>query len=114
MKRKERRNNAMMARKLGIDLDNPDLSIVTAHYTTKYIRVTTQESSYVINLEDRRAMRKEGDEASHLLNDSEWYDYDEIYSCSVGFPLRMTWYDGERLLLRETTLITEVLEFDDV
>jgi hypothetical protein len=110
MNRRSRREALKFAKKQGFDPTKPDLGVVTAHYTTDHIQVITEASSYVINLKDKVALRIEGDDASHLHHDSEWYPYDEIYSCSVGFPLRMTWYDGERLLLRETTLITQVNE----
>lgn len=113
MNRKDKRAFLRQAKKHGIDPAKPDLSIVTAHYTTDHIQVITEQSSYIINLKDKLALRIEGDDASHLHHDSEWYPYDTIYSCSVGFPLRMTWYDGDRLILRETTLIIAVNELDD-
>lgn len=113
MNRKDKRAFLKEARKHGIDPNNPDLSIVTAHYKSDYIQVITEASSYIINLKDKVAQRKEGDDASHLHHDSEWYPYEDIYSCSVSFPLRMTWKDGDRLILRETTPIIAVNELDD-
>ena len=110
MNRKDKRAFLRQAKKHGIDPTKPDLGIVTAHYTTDYIQVITEASSYVINLKDKVALRIEGDDASHLHHDSEWYPYEDIYSCSVSFPLRMTWYDGDRLLMRSTTPITQVNE----
>jgi hypothetical protein len=110
LNRKDKRAFVKEAKKHGIDPTNPDLSIVTAHYESDYIRVHTEASSYVIDLRNKRAMRKEGDDAGHLQNDSRWYDYETIFSCSVGFPLRMTWKDGERLILRQTTTNTKVDE----
>jgi hypothetical protein len=110
MNRKDKRAFVKEAKKHGIDPTNPDLSIVTSHYESDYIRVHTEASSYVIDLKNKRALRKEGDDASHLSQDSRWYNYETIYSCSVGFPLRMTWYDGDRLLMRQTTTITRVDE----
>lgn len=114
MNRKEKRYVLRRAKKHGIDPNKPDLSVVTAHYTTRYIEVITEKSSYVIDLEDRRAKRIEGDEASHLHHDGEWYPYEDIYSCSVSFPLRMTWKDGDRLILRETTPIIKVNEIAEL
>jgi hypothetical protein len=91
-------------------VNNPDLSIVTHHYNSDYIQVITEKSSYVIDLANKRALRIPGDEASHVEHDSVWYPYEEIYSCSVSFPLRMTWQDGDRLVMRNTTPITVVNE----
>lgn len=113
MNRKDKRAFLKTAKKHGIDPNNPDLSVVTAHYTTDFIQVITEKSSYIINLKDKVAQRKEGDDAAHLHHDSEWYPYETIYSCSVSFPLRMTWKDGDRLILRETTPIIAVNELDD-
>jgi len=113
MNREEKRNALRFAKKHGIDPNNPDLSIVTAHYSSDYIQVVTEASSYIINLKDKLALRIEGDDASHLTHDTEWYPYEDIYSCSVSFPLRMTWKDGDRLIMRETTSIIAVNELDD-
>jgi hypothetical protein len=114
LNRKERRAFARSAKRNGVDLDNPDFSIVTAHYTSDYIYVHTEASSYLIDLKNKRALRQRGDEASHLGDvDSRWYEYEHIFSCSVSFPLRMTWKDGDRLILRETTPITRVDELSD-
>lgn len=110
MNRQGKRKALKVAKKLGFDPAKPDLGVVTAHYTSDHIQVITEQSSYVINLKERTALRIEGDEAAHLSHNSQWYPYDEIYSCSVGFPLRMTWHDGDRLLMRTTTLITQVNE----
>lgn len=93
-----------------MDAENVDLSIVTQPYESDYIQVITEKSSYLIDLKNKRALRIPGDEASHVENDSQWYEYDEIYSCSVSFPLRMTWKDGDRLIMRTTTPITLVNE----
>lgn len=113
MNRKDKRAFLRQAKKQGIDPNNVDLSIVTAHYESDYIQVITEQSSYIINLKDKLALRIEGDDAAHLHHDSLWYPYEDIYSCSVSFPLRMTWKDGDRLLLRETTPIIAVNELDD-
>lgn len=86
---------------------------MTAHYASDYIQVITEQSSYIINLKDKLALRVEGDDASHLHHDDEWYPYEDIYSCSVSFPLRMTWKDGDRLIMRTTTPIIAVNELDD-
>jgi len=93
-----------------MDVDNPDLGIVTHHYESDYIQVITEQSSYLIDLKDKRALRIPGDEASHQNNDDIWYEYDTIYSCSVSFPLRMTWKSGDDLIMRTTTPITVVNE----
>ncbi len=113
LNRKDKRALLRQAKKNGIDPNNPDLSIVTAHYKTDYIQVITEQSSYVINLKDKLALRVDGDDASHLNHDGEWYPYEDIYSCSVSFPLRMTWKDGDRLIMRTTTPIIAVNELDD-
>jgi hypothetical protein len=113
MNRRDKRAFLKQARKNGIDPNNPDLSIVTAHYKSDYIQVVTEASSYIINLKDKLAWRIDGDDASHLTHDAEWYPYEDIYSCSVSFPLRMTWKDGDRLILRESTTIIAVNELDD-
>jgi hypothetical protein len=113
MNRKDRRSFLRQAKKHGIDPNKPDLSVVTAHYSSDYIQVITEQSSYIINLKDKLVKRVEGDDASHLHHDSEWYPYEDIYSCSVSFPLRMTWKDGDRLILRESTTIIAVNELDD-
>jgi hypothetical protein len=110
MNRKEYRHFRRYAKKKGVDVDNPDFSIVTQPYTSDYIQVLTEKSSYVIDLKGKRALRIPGDDASHSTSDSQWYEYDEIYSCSVSFPLRMTWKDGDRLIMRTTTPITLVNE----
>lgn len=113
MNRKSKRLFLRKAKKHGFDPNNPDLSVVTAHYKTRYIQVVTEQSSYIIDLENKVAQRKEGDDASHLHHDSEWYPYENIYSCSVSFPLRMTWKDGDRLIMRTTTPIIAVNELSD-
>ena len=110
MGRSENRKWMKLAKKKGFDAKNPDFSVVTSHYESRYIKVITAQSSYIIDLQGKRAQRVPGDEASHLNNDSDWYEYDIIYSCSVSFPLRMTWKDGDRLIMRETTPIKEVIE----
>jgi hypothetical protein len=110
--RQERRKAARFVRSKGIDVTNPDLGVVTAHYESDHIQVVTEASSYIINLRDKLVLRIEGDDASHLHHDSEWYPYEDIYSCSVSFPLRMTWKDGDRLLMRTTTTIIAVNELD--
>ena len=110
MNRESFRKYAKYAKSKGIDVNNPDLSIVTHHYKSDYIQVITEKSSYVIDLANKRALRILGDEASHTNDDSAWYPYEEIYSCSVSFPLRMTWQDGDRLVMRTTTPITVVNE----
>ena len=112
MGRQEKRNLIAQMKKNGFDPDNPDFSIVTSHFTKRYIQVITEQSSYLIDLEQKRALRIPGDNASHVENDSSWYEYDTIYSCSVSFPLRMTWKDGNRLIMRETTPITVVNELE--
>lgn len=114
MNRQERRKAAKFIKSKGIDVTKPDLSMVTAHYTTDFIEVITEQSSYIINLRDKLARRKDGDDASHLSHDGEWYPYEDIYSCSVSFPLRMTWYDGDRLIYRESTPIVRVNELESV
>ena len=113
MNRKSKRAFLRSAKKHGIDPTNPDLSIVTAHFEKDHIQVVTEQSSYIINLRDKLALRIEGDDASHLHHDSEWYPYEDIYSCSVSFPLRMTWKDGDRLIMRTTTPIIAVNELDE-
>jgi hypothetical protein len=113
MNRRDKRSLLRQAKKHGIDPTKPDLSVVTAHYTKDYIQVVTEKSSYIINLKDKLALRVDGDDASHLTHDTEWYPYEDIYSCSVSFPLRMTWKDGDRLILRESTTIIAVNELDD-
>jgi hypothetical protein len=110
MNRKEFRKFRKDAKKIGFDMANPDFSVVTQPYESDYIQVITEQSSYVIDLKGRRALRIPGDDASHTDTDSQWYPYEEIYSCSVSFPLRMTWKDGDRLLMRTTTAITVVNE----
>ncbi len=110
MNREQSRRFKRYAKTRGVDVDNPDLSIVTHHYNSDYIQVITEQSSYVIDLANKRALRIPGDEASHVEHDSVWYPYEEIYSCSVSFPLRMTWNDGDRLVMRTTTPITVVNE----
>ncbi len=113
MNRKDKRAFLREAKKHGIDPNKPDLSVVTAHYQTDHIQVVTEQSSYIINLKDKLALRVEGDDASHLHNDDQWYPYEDIYSCSVSFPLRMTWKDGDRLIMRTTTPIIAVNELDE-
>lgn len=110
MNRKTFRKYAKYAKSKGVDVNNPDLSIATHHYNSDYIQVITEKSSYVIDLAQKRALRIPGDEASHVEQDSIWYPYEEIYSCSVSFPLRMTWNNGDRLVMRTTTPITLVNE----
>jgi hypothetical protein len=99
-------------RSKGVDLnaEDVDVSIVTAHYKSDYIQVITEQSSYLIDLKNKRALRIPGDDASHQNADDVWYGYDTIYSCSVSFPLRMTWQDGDNLIMRTTTPITVVNE----
>lgn len=113
LNRRDRRSFLRKAKKHGIDPNKPDLSVVTAHYTTDIIQVVTEASSYIINLKEKVALRIEGDDASHLHHDSQWYPYEDIYSCSVSFPLRMTWKDGDRLIMRTTTPIIAVNELSD-
>lgn len=110
MNREERRAALKFAKTKGINVVEPDLSIVTAHHKSDYLHVITEQSSYVLNIKDKRALRINGDDASHLHHDGDWYAYEDLFSCSVGFPLRFTWYDGDRLLIRETTFITQVNE----
>lgn len=110
MNRQAKRKVAKFIKSKGIDVTKPDLSMVTAHYKTDLIEVLTEESRYVINLKDKLMLRIEGDDASHLHHDGDWYPYEDIYSCSVSFPLRVTWYDGDRLLMRESTPIIVVNE----
>jgi len=108
--RSESRKFKKYAKTKGVDVDNPDLSIVTHHYESDYIQVITEQSSYVIDLKNKRALRIPGDEASHANDDSLWYAYEVIYSCSVSYPLRMTWKNGDALVMRTTTPITVVNE----
>jgi hypothetical protein len=110
MNREQSRRFKRYAKTRGVDVDNPDLSIVTHHYNSDYIQVITEQSSYVIDLANKRALRIPGDDASHVEHDSVWYPYEEIYSCSVSFPLRMTWKNGDDLVMRTTTPITVVNE----
>lgn len=110
MNRGDFRKFRRYAKKKGMDVDNPDMGIVTHHYKTDYIQVITEQSSYVIDLKNKRALRILGDESSHVEAEGIWYEYEEIYSCSVSFPLRMTWKDGDRLLMRTSTPITVVNE----
>ena len=110
MNRESFRKYEKYAKSKGIDVNNPDLSIVTHHYESDYIQVITEQSSYLIDLKGKRALRIPGDEASHQNNDDIWYEYDTIYSCSVSFPLRMTWKNGDDLIMRTTTPITVVNE----
>jgi hypothetical protein len=110
MNRESFRKYVKYAKSKGIDVNNPDLSIVTHHYESDYIQVITEKSSYLIDLKGKRALRIPGDEASHQNNDDIWYEYDTIYSCSVSFPLRMTWKNGDDLIMRTTTPITVVNE----
>ena len=93
-----------------MNAEDVDVSIVTAHYKSDYIQVITEQSSYLIDLKNKRALRIPGDDASHQNADDVWYGYDTIYSCSVSFPLRMTWQDGDNLIMRTTTPITVVNE----
>jgi hypothetical protein len=110
MNRESFRKYVKYAKSKGIDVNNPDLSIVTHHYESDYIQVITEQSSYLIDLKGKRALRIPGDEASHQNNGDIWYEYDTIYSCSVSFPLRMTWKNGDDLIMRTTTPITVVNE----
>ena len=110
MNRESFRKYAKYAKSKGIDVNNPDMSIVTQHYESDYIQVITEQSSYLIDLKNKRALRIPGDDASHQNTDDVWYGYDTIYSCSVSFPLRMTWQDGDNLIMRTTTPITLVNE----
>lgn len=110
MNRESFRKYAKYAKSKGIDVNNPDMSIVTQHYKTDYIQVITEQSSYVIDLKNKRALRIPGDDAAHVDTEGLWYEYDQIYSCSVSFPLRMTWKDGDRLIMRTSTPITVVNE----
>ena len=110
MNRESFRKYAKYAKSKGIDVNNPDMSIVTHHYESDYIQVITEQSSYLIDLKGKRALRIPGDDASHQNNDDIWYEYDTIYSCSVSFPLRMTWKNGDDLVMRTTTPITVVNE----
>jgi len=110
MNRGEFRKFKKYAKTKGMDVDNPDFGIVTHHYASDYIQVITEQSSYLIDLKGKRALRIPGDEASHQNNDDIWYEYDTIYSCSVSFPLRMTWKNGDDLIMRTTTPITVVNE----
>jgi hypothetical protein len=110
MNRGDFRKFKRYAKKKGMDVDNPDLGIVTHHYESDYIQVITEQSSYLIDLKNKRALRIPGDDASHQNNDDIWYAYDTIYSCSVSFPLRMTWKNGDALVMRTTTPITLVNE----
>ena len=50
MNRESFRKYAKYAKSKGIDVNNPDLSIVTHHYKSDYIQVITEKSSYVIDL----------------------------------------------------------------
>ena len=110
MNRESFRKYVKYAKSKGIDVNNPDMSIVTQHYKTDYIQVITEQSSYVIDLKNKRALRIPGDDAAHVDTEGLWYEYDQIYSCSVSFPLRMTWKDGDRLIMRTSTPITVVNE----
>ena len=110
MNRESFRKYVKYAKSKGIDVNNPDMSIVTHHYESDYIQVITEQSSYLIDLKGKRALRIPGDDASHQNNDDIWYEYDTIYSCSVSFPLRMTWKNGDDLVMRTTTPITIVIE----
>jgi hypothetical protein len=110
MNRESFRKYVKYAKSKGIDVNNPDMSIVTHHYESDYIQVITEQSSYLIDLKNKRALRIPGDDASHQNNDDIWYEYDTIYSCSVSFPLRMTWKNGDDLVMRTTTPITLVNE----
>ena len=110
MNRESFRKYAKYAKSKGIDVNNPDMGIVTYHYESDYIQVITEQSSYLIDLKSKRALRIPGDDASHQNNDDIWYEYDTIYSCSVSFPLRMTWKNGDDLVMRTTTPITIVNE----
>ena len=110
MNRESFRKYVKYAKSKGIDVNNPDMSIVTHHYESDYIQVITEQSSYLIDLKGKRALRVPGDDASHQNNDDIWYEYDTIYSCSVSFPLRMTWKNGDDLVMRTTTPITLVNE----
>jgi len=95
MNRKDFRSAKRFAKKKGVNLEDPDMSIVTQVYQSDYIQVITEQSSYLIDLKNKRALRIPGDDASHQNTDDIWYGYDTIYSCSVSFPLRMTWQDGD-------------------
>jgi hypothetical protein len=108
--RKDFRSAKRFAKKKGVNLEDPDMSIVTQVYQSDYIQVITEQSSYLIDLKNKRALRIPGDDASHQNTDDIWYGYDTIYSCSVSFPLRMTWQDGDNLIMRTTTPITLVNE----
>jgi hypothetical protein len=108
--RKDFRSAKRFAKKKGVNLEDPDMSIVTQVYQSDYIQVITEQSSYLIDLKGKRALRIPGDDASHQNTDDIWYGYDTIYSCSVSFPLRMTWQDGDNLIMRTTTPITVVNE----
>jgi len=110
MNRESFRKYVKYAKSKGIDVNNPDMSIVTHHYESDYIQVITEQSSYVIDLKNKRALRIPGDDAAHVDTEGLWYEYDQIYSCSVSFPLRMTWKDGDRLIMRTSTPITVVNE----
>jgi len=110
MNRKDFRSAKRFAKKKGVNLEDPDMSIVTQVYQSDYIQVITEQSSYLIDLKNKRALRIPGDDASHQNTDDIWYGYDTIYSCSVSFPLRMTWQDGDNLIMRTTTPITLVNE----
>lgn len=113
MGRREIRKAKRFARMKGIDLDNPNFDVVMAPYKTGFVKVVTEQSSYIIDIKGHRALRIPGDEASHLNEDSTWYDYETIFSCSVSFPLRMTWYNNDRLIMRETTPIKEVIDLTE-
>jgi hypothetical protein len=108
--RKDFRSAKRFAKKKGVNLEDPDMSIVTQVYQSDYIQVITEQSSYLIDLKNKRALRIPGDDASHQNTDDIWYGYDTIYSCSVSFPLRMTWQDGDNLIMRTTTPIIVVNE----
>jgi hypothetical protein len=114
MSRQERRRIVRritsLAKKHGLDRDEVNLDIVTDPYESDYIQVITEQSSYLIDLKNKRALRIQGDEDAHTEHDSKWYPYESIYSCSVSFPLRMTWRDGDRLIMRTSTPITLVNE----
>lgn len=114
MSRQERRRMirriTSLAKKQGLGTDEVNLDIVTDPYESDFIQVITEQSSYLIDLKNKRALRIQGDDAAHVAHDSEWYPYEDIYSCSVSFPLRMTWKDGDRLIMRTSTPITVVNE----
>jgi hypothetical protein len=77
--------------------------------------VVTESSSYILNLDDKLAIRVPGKEAENLRKDREWFRIHKILSCEIGKPMILLCSEiNDRLDVFTTRRSTHVIKITEL